>query len=52
MGTVLTATLGPQGVVYATKPDATGWAATSLTLTNTGGTAADIELYLVGTKAS
>jgi len=51
MNTHVTATLGPEGTVYATKTDATGWAATSITLTNAGGTAADIELYLVGNKA-
>lgn len=51
MGTSLTATLGPGGLVYATKTDAAGWAETSLTLANAGGTAADIEIYLVGVKA-
>ena len=51
MNSHVTATLGPDGVVYATKTDATGWAATSITLTNAGATAADIELYLVGNKA-
>jgi len=51
MGTSLTATLGPGGVVYATKTDAAGWAEATLTLTNAGGSAADIELYLVGNKA-
>lgn len=51
MNAHLTATLGPAGVVYATKTDATGWAATTVTLTNQSATAADIELYLVGEKA-
>lgn len=51
MNAHVTATLGPEGLVYATKTDATGWAATSITLTNAGATAADIELYLVGEKA-
>lgn len=51
MNAHVTATLGPEGTVYATKTDATGWAATSITLTNAGATAADVELYLVGNKA-
>lgn len=51
MNAHVTATLGPEGTVYATKADAAGWAATTITLTNAGATAADIELYLVGNKA-
>lgn len=50
LGTAVTASLGPGGVVYATRP-ATGWAATTLTITNAGAAAADVELYLVGVKA-
>lgn len=51
MNAHVTATLGPEGVVYATKTDATGWSATSITLTNNSANAADIEIYLVGEKA-
>jgi hypothetical protein len=51
MGTSLTALLGPGGVLYATKPDATGWGEDDLTITNAGGAAVDVEIHLVGVKA-
>lgn len=50
LGTSVSANLGPGGVVYATRP-AAGWAATTLTITNGGASAVDVELYLVGVKA-
>lgn len=52
MGTSLTAVLAPGGVVYAVNPSAAGWTAASLTLTNGGGSAVDVEIHLVGVKAT
>jgi hypothetical protein len=52
MGTSLTALLGPGGVLCATKPDATGWGEDDLTITNAGGAAVDVEIHLVGVKAT
>jgi hypothetical protein len=52
LGTSLTATLAAGGVVYGTNPSAAGWAETSLTLTNAGGAAVDVEIHLVGVKAT
>ena len=50
MGTSLTAVLAPGGVVYATNPSAAGWAESSLTITNGGAAAVDVEIHLVGVK--
>lgn len=50
LGTAVTASVGPEGTLYVTQPG-TGWAASTLTLANAGGSAADVELYLVGVKA-
>lgn len=52
MGTSLTAVLAPGGVVYATNPSAAGWAEDDLTITNAGGSAVDVEIHLVGVKAT
>lgn len=52
MGTSLTATLGPGGVLYAARPDATAWAEDSLTIANTAGAAADAEIHICGVKAT
>lgn len=50
LGTAVTASVGPEGTLYVTQPG-TGWTESTLTLTNAGGTAADVEVYLVGVKA-
>lgn len=50
LGAHVTAALGPEGVLYVTRP-ATGWAGTTLTIQNAGASAADVEIYLVGVKA-
>jgi hypothetical protein len=50
LGSLVTAALGPEGVLYVTRP-ATGWAAATLTIQNAGASAADVEIYLVGVKA-
>jgi hypothetical protein len=50
LGTSLTATLDPGGVLYATST-ATGWAETGLTFTNSGASAVDVEVYIAGVKA-
>lgn len=52
MGTSLTAVLAPGGVVYATNPSAAGWAESTLTITNGGAAAVDVEIHLVGVKAT
>lgn len=52
MGTSLTAVLAPGGVVYATNPSAAGWAEDELTITNGGAAAVDVEIHLVGVKAT
>lgn len=52
MGTSLTAVLAPGGVVYATNPSAAGWAESTLTITNGGAAAVDVEINLVGVKAT
>ena len=52
MGTGLTAVLAPGGVVYATNPSAAGWAESTLTITNGGAAAVDVEIHLVGVKAT
>lgn len=52
MGTSLTAVLAAGGVVYATNPTAAAWAAATLTLTNGGASAVDVEIHLVGVKAT
>lgn len=52
MGTSLTAVLAPGGVVCATNPSAAGWAEDDLTITNAGGSAVDVEIHLVGVKAT
>lgn len=50
LGTSVTGSLDPLGVLYATSTDG-GWAETTLTITNTGAAAADVELYLAGVKS-
>ena len=52
LGTSLTAVLAPGGVVYATNPSAAGWAEDDLTITNAGAAAVDVEIHLVGVKAT
>jgi len=52
MGTSLTAVLAAGGVVYATNPSAAGWAEDDLTLTNGGASAVDVEIHVVGVKAT
>ena len=52
LGTSLTAVLAPGGVVYATNPSAAGWAEDALTITNAGAAAVDVEIHLVGVKAT
>jgi hypothetical protein len=39
-------------VVYATNPSAAGWAEDDLTLTNGGASAVDVEIHVVGVKAT
>ena len=50
LGSLVTAALGPEGVLYVTRP-ATGWAGSTLTVQNAGASAADVEIYLAGVKA-
>jgi hypothetical protein len=50
LGTSVTAALDPGGVLYATSTDS-GWAETTLTLTNAGGDDADVEIILAGVQA-
>lgn len=52
LGTSLTAVLAPGGVVYGTNPSAAGWTANTLTLTNSGGSAVDVEIHLIGVRAT
>jgi len=47
LGTAVTADLDPGGIVLATST-ATGWSEDELTLTNAGGSAVSVEVYLVG----
>jgi hypothetical protein len=47
LGTSVTATILAGNVLYATALTS-GWADASLTLDNTGGTAVDIEIHLIG----
>ena len=50
LGSLVTAALGPEGVLYVTRP-ATGWAGSTLTIANAGASAADVEVYIAGVKA-
>jgi hypothetical protein len=50
LGSSVTATLDPGGVVYATST-ATGWAEATLAFTNSGTSAVDVEVYIAGVKA-
>jgi hypothetical protein len=49
LGTSVTATLDPGGVLYATSTES-GWAEATLTLTNGGGDDADVEVILAGVQ--
>jgi hypothetical protein len=51
LGTSVTGTLDPGGVLYATSTDS-GWAETTLTITNGGGDDVDVEVILAGVQAS
>lgn len=49
LGTSVTGSLDPLGVLYATSME-TGWAEATLTITNAGASAADVEVYLAGVQ--
>lgn len=51
LGTSVTAALDPGGVLYATSTDS-GWAESTLTLTNGGGDDAEVEVILAGVQAT